>query len=280
MTRSEFAQAIRAYESALDIDPMNQIAKDNIVLAHNNWGIAYFHQRKYEEARAEWEKALQMNAYDKNAKQNLAVLKSAMARMGVSQPAERPAEKVAPEKKEAPPKDEGAGGVVLLNSGSKHTSDAPPENAALKTPVSVPPEPTPSNVQIMNSPYSIPMQSSQQKQSNDESNPYITPTNLPVRNRARTAPSQKAPSTPPAWTPPATNFEQPAQTTSPESSQAADSSTNLEEKISAVETKLYGRKQKGTLIKRIEKLEMDVSGQTKTGTLQDRVEAVRQNCGK
>ena len=106
------------------------------------------------------------------------------------------------------------------------------------------------------------------------------PTNLPERTRPRPAPLQKAPSNPPAWTPPATGTEHTTQTPAPPAGQEVDNSKNLEEKVTEVETKLYGHKQKGSLIKRIEKLELDVSGQTKTGTLQERVESVRQNCGK
>ena len=87
---TENAAAIDEYNAALDIDPGSQTAKENIVLAHNNWGIFLFHHNKYDEAKAEWDKALQMNPLDRNAKQNLAVLKQTLSRLAPPKP---PAEK-------------------------------------------------------------------------------------------------------------------------------------------------------------------------------------------
>ncbi|MBZ0184734.1 MAG: tetratricopeptide repeat protein, partial [Candidatus Obscuribacterales bacterium] len=65
---------LSAYENALKIDPQNQIAKDNIALTHNNWGIQYFSQKLFAEARKEWELALKMNPHDGNVKRNLQIL--------------------------------------------------------------------------------------------------------------------------------------------------------------------------------------------------------------
>lgn len=81
MGRGQWDQAIDEYEQALDADPGSMVAKENLVLVHNNWGISLFQRHKYEEAKAQWEEALKMNPYDRNAKQNLTVLKQTLARI-------------------------------------------------------------------------------------------------------------------------------------------------------------------------------------------------------
>jgi hypothetical protein len=84
MGRGLWDQAIEEYEQALDTDPGSMVAKENLVLVHNNWGISLFQKHKYEEAKAQWEEALQMNPYDRNAKQNLSVLKATLARINTA----------------------------------------------------------------------------------------------------------------------------------------------------------------------------------------------------
>ncbi len=61
MGRAQFEQAIEEYEQALDADAGSMVAKENLVLVHNNWGIYLFQRHKYEEAKAQWEEALKMN---------------------------------------------------------------------------------------------------------------------------------------------------------------------------------------------------------------------------
>lgn len=94
MGRGLWDQAIEEYEQALDTDPGSMVAKENLVLVHNNWGISLFQKHKYEEAKAQWEEALQMNPYDRNAKQNLSVLKATLARINTAPkpPVKPPAE--------------------------------------------------------------------------------------------------------------------------------------------------------------------------------------------
>jgi Tetratricopeptide repeat len=110
MGRSAWDQAIDEYEAALDVDPGSIVAKDNLVLVHNNWGISLFRQHKFEEAKAEWEEALKMNPYDRNAKQNLAVLKTTLARINAApKPPVKPAAEIkegAPGKSPAAPEEE------------------------------------------------------------------------------------------------------------------------------------------------------------------------------
>jgi tetratricopeptide (TPR) repeat protein len=86
LTHQQFQGAISEYEQALATDPSNSVAKANIVLVHNNWGIQYFHQKKYEEARDEWNESLKLSPNDRNAKNNLLVLKTTLAKMPPSAP--------------------------------------------------------------------------------------------------------------------------------------------------------------------------------------------------
>src|SRR5438132_11872501 len=53
MGQSHFQEAIDQYKKALEIDPTNSVAKDNIVTCHINWGNFYVRQRKYPEALKE-----------------------------------------------------------------------------------------------------------------------------------------------------------------------------------------------------------------------------------
>lgn len=114
MGRGQWDQAIDEYEQALDTDPGSMVAKENLVLVHNNWGISLFQRHKYEEAKAQWEEALKMNPYDRNAKQNLTVLKQTLARI---QAAPKPPVKLPAEPKEA------AGGAA----GEQETSSSGPK---------------------------------------------------------------------------------------------------------------------------------------------------------
>ncbi|MBX9668187.1 MAG: tetratricopeptide repeat protein [Candidatus Obscuribacterales bacterium] len=76
--RRLFQDAIGEYENVLRIDPVNQIAKDNIALTHNNWGINFFSARKYPEAKQQWEQALKLNPSDGHARRNLKILEQRM----------------------------------------------------------------------------------------------------------------------------------------------------------------------------------------------------------
>ncbi len=76
--RRLFQDAIGEYENVLRIDPVNQIAKDNIALTHNNWGIYFFSARKYPEAKQQWEQALKLNPSDGHARRNLKILDQRM----------------------------------------------------------------------------------------------------------------------------------------------------------------------------------------------------------
>jgi tetratricopeptide (TPR) repeat protein len=140
MGRGAWDQAIAEYEAALDVDAGSMVAKDNLVLVHNNWGISLFRQHKFEEAKGQWEEALKMNPYDRNAKQNLIVLKSTMARINA---APKPPVKPAAEPKEA---------SETKASGSPENSKEEPTSSGVKMLNNQPkPEAIPSGPKMLNS---------------------------------------------------------------------------------------------------------------------------------
>jgi len=129
MNRQQFQPAIDEYQQVLDLEPNNPYAKANLILAHNNWGIFYFHKGELELAKAEWDKALTIDPNDHNAKNNLLVLKRRLAQLGKSlddlskEKAAKTAAKAEEKKKEEPP---APSGVVLLTPQKKE--DAQPSN--------------------------------------------------------------------------------------------------------------------------------------------------------
>jgi hypothetical protein len=126
LTHQQFQAALTEYQEALDSEPTNAVAKANIVLVHNNWGILYFHQRKYEEARNQWNESLKLSPNDRNAKNNLLVLKATLAKM--PPPQAKPANPaasggtgdVAADSSEA----DAASGAVKLNASDANNSGA------------------------------------------------------------------------------------------------------------------------------------------------------------
>lgn len=251
MARQQFQQAINEYEECLNIDPMSQIAKDNIVLAHNNWGIAYFRQRKYDDAKREWEQALKMNPYDRNAKNNLSVLKATMAKLGI-QPGDSSGQ------------DTQSGQASAAQGGQN-----PPAGASIAKP-NEPKEPPPAAVILTPIPKAQPA---------PEDNTAVIMTPL----GSTSAPAQTSP--PPVQQPvtpaPVATYSSPDTAASSSPAPAASSGgSTIEDRLSAIEQKLYGHKQdKMPVLKRLEKIESDTSGQPRKGTIEERIEALRQTYG-
>jgi hypothetical protein len=134
MNRQQFQPAIDVYQQVLDLEPNNPYARANIVLAHNNWGISYFHKGDLDLAKAEWDKALAIDSNDHNAKNNLLVLKRRLAQLGksmddLSKESTAKANAKAEEKKKEEP---GAApsGVVLLTPQKKQEEQPPAAEAA------------------------------------------------------------------------------------------------------------------------------------------------------
>jgi hypothetical protein len=89
LSRRQFQEAIKEYEAVLQIQPNYAIAKSNIALTHNNWGIYLYSQRKYAEAKEHWETSLKLNPADGNVRRNLKIVADAQMR---NPPAEKPAQ--------------------------------------------------------------------------------------------------------------------------------------------------------------------------------------------
>ena len=80
LARRQFQDAIAEYEAVLQLQPDYPIAKSNIALTHNNWGIFLYSQRKYAEAKEHWETSLKLNPRDGNVIRNLKIAETALAR--------------------------------------------------------------------------------------------------------------------------------------------------------------------------------------------------------
>lgn len=74
LSRRLFQEAITEYEEVLKIEPDNQIAKNNIALTHNNWGIYFYGAGKLTEAKQHWDTSLKLNPNDGNVRRNLKIL--------------------------------------------------------------------------------------------------------------------------------------------------------------------------------------------------------------
>lgn len=97
--RRLFDQAIAEYEAAEQIDPSSNVAQQNMTLAHNNWGIYLYSQRKYPEAKTHWDEALKLSPNDANVKRNLKILDIQLKQMEREKPP-APADPAAPPKAE------------------------------------------------------------------------------------------------------------------------------------------------------------------------------------
>jgi hypothetical protein len=126
LTHQQFQAALTEYEEALESEPTNAVAKANIVLVHNNWGILYFHQRKYDEARNQWNESLQLSPNDRNAKNNLLVLKTTLAKMPPPQtkPANPGAKAGTSEGAAESPETDTASGAVKMNTSDANNQGA------------------------------------------------------------------------------------------------------------------------------------------------------------
>jgi hypothetical protein len=131
LTHQQFQAALTEYEQALESEPTNPVAKANIVLVHNNWGILYFRQRKYDEARNEWNESLKLSPNDRNAKNNLLVLKTTLAKLAPAQtkPASPAASAGAGESgADSTEADSGSGAVKMNTTKAAGTQSAQEDN--------------------------------------------------------------------------------------------------------------------------------------------------------
>lgn len=263
MSKGQYQAAIDEYSQCFMIDPGNQVAKDNTVLCHNNWGISLFRQHKYDEAQSQWDEALKLNPYDRNAKNNLRVLKVTLDRQGAQTAGEKNEEggkAKAPKKAAAKPaatetteaaaaSDQAPSGAVILSPGVKQSAPGETAGAQAEAPSSA--------------------------SSSDE----FSGTSIKILpSTSAAAASPAPPSPPPTPTPKPTPTPTP---TPPIVSPITNiGASTIEDQLAGVEMKVYGRKQENLpVFQRLEKLELDTSGSVKQGTVQDRIQVLRHSYG-
>lgn len=133
LARRLFQDAISEYETVLQIDPSHAIAKGNLALAHNEWGIWFYRYKKYKEAKEQWEIAAKLNPNDQNVKRNLKLLDN------VRMPAPPGAAPDAPPKPTGPqdwnPFDESLDKIPVKKPPS-NAANTPPSNTTVSVPSS------------------------------------------------------------------------------------------------------------------------------------------------
>ncbi len=251
MGQNKFQEAVDQYKQALEIDPTNNVAKDNIITCHINWGNYFVRQRKFNEALKEYQMCLQLNPYNSKALNNINVVKATIAR-------ETAAARARGENPEAEQEDDGS--PQKAKSGAAAAKKEQPSAVLILTP------------------------GIKQSSSSSNSEPPATgrTDSSAAGSEARslgageTPPPVQPTSTPPPPSEPPSGPAAPANKVGP----AAAGLGTLEDSLAAVEIKIYGRKQVDLpVFKRLEKLEMDSLGQARTGTIKERIDFLRKNYG-
>lgn len=271
LNRQLFKEAIEEYESVLTIDPGDRAAKSNIVLAHNNWGIAFFRQKKFAEARDQWNIALKLDYGDHNAKNNLLVLKRTLAKLGITEtlPAEdqlsKSSEKTAGSPKTSSVEITGTPAPPLLGAQKPEEDTTPPAAVIILTPGIKQSEATAHLEEF------APKQEANQANIARESNNCLAPP--AVTNSRATERSEPHSASTGSFVTPKTSASTPP----------SDSSTaggSIEERLSAIELKVFGTTEKNlSIIDRIEKLEREADSHTSTGSITQRLQALAKTYG-
>ncbi|HEY9717251.1 MAG TPA: tetratricopeptide repeat protein, partial [Trichormus sp.] len=132
LAHNQFDKALDEYDKCLMIDPGNSAAKENIILAHNNCGMMFYYQKRYADAKAEWDEALKLNPYDRNIKRNLGILKTTLERLDQQNAAKKPAAKETPDNAAANNDGATASGAVIMNGAPKAApQEQPPTSGAV-----------------------------------------------------------------------------------------------------------------------------------------------------
>jgi tetratricopeptide (TPR) repeat protein len=295
LTHRDYEGAIAEYEEALMKDPSNTTAKDNIVLTHNNWGIDFYKHNKYEDAREHWNTALKLNPNDRNAKNNLSVLRAQLKKLGLS-PDGAPKSETAKSGSDEEPK---SGGAILPKGAQTARED--------NTPVP--------NAVIIGRPSSLGGQSSSAAAS-ENSNASLTTGGgngsggvgsvgvagsssasgvgsgasaaviMPKSTSSASGfdtPRPSAPTFPASATAPSaavTTTTPPAQFSSSSTTASSLGTSNIEDKLAALENKVYGRTSKDIpILQRLERLERDTSSRPSLGSINDRVQTLIKTYG-
>lgn len=307
LNRYEFQQALDAYTECLLCDPNNRTARENIVLTHNNWGIWWFQKRKYKEAREEWEQTLKLNPADRNARQNLQVLKVTLSRAGVTEEGEKkpPPQKETPS--DFPPSQviiltpglkqssQGSSGAAIITGGSG-ASAASSGSAAESGASASGSAGTSSGATLMGGASSGSGESADTGSGaavmikSSKTSPATTSGGEPSASGISTYTNGNGASAYSTGTStessPGKFTTAPAVAPAPPASNASTATAggsqgeNIEDMIGQIEQKIYGRKQDSLpIMKRLEKLETDTHGKTKSGTIKERIDTLRKSYG-
>lgn len=290
LNHRQFQEAIKEYEKAMEVEPGNQIARDNIALTHDKWGYFLFHRNNFKEARLQWEEALKVNPSHANARRNLQILEMHLKRLGLDEDGKKN-EDVAPKESEEDSKasgdepdkksDDKSGGkmqatmdtpqappAVILSTGGRSVSISG-EGNVIDDSSSV----GPGNDTI-----------------NDARKAAPEPVKPPVRApyKPLVKPSLKPPLAPPAR-PPVTRSEneeneeneQNVETEKTEESEKADNGDDsVEDTLSQLEEQVFGKKRENLpILKRLEQLEIDTMGKKKSGNVKTRLKNLTRTYG-
>lgn len=254
MQHRQFSQALEEYEIAKALDPKNTIVLHNISECHNNWGIACFRQKNYDEAIVHFTKTLALDPRHGQARYNLEICRRSMP------------------KDESPSLDKAEGDFgKIVKKNEKHNK---PEEPAGKIVTSIS--------------ASAPAAGSSAEQGKGKT--------LFGSFSGGAATYSKSPASTVSSPPAAAASEKPLEVEALSSDQVimlkpqaaatvssvseAKSEFSLEDGLSALELKVYGKKQSDlTVIKRLEKLEMETTGQAGSGTISERIQQLRKNIG-
>lgn len=244
--RKAFQDALNLYKQALELDPKNSVASNNIVETHNTWGIFYYQHKKYPEAMKEWQEAVKLNPNHYNAKHNIVLLKQILDRQNITIDENgelRDTTSLSNEKNEASNKN-----VIGEKNANTEKVEKIEKKAGELTPQLAPVNEETSAVRIL-----TPLSKSNSNQAAEIQN---YPTNEPavLSNQPSAQENKILPS--------------------------SQSDTSLEEQLASVEMKVYGKRLSDTtFLQRIEKLEMATSGQIRTGTIKERINYLLKSYG-
>lgn len=305
LTRLEFQLALDAYTECLLYDPNNRIAKDNIVLTHNNWGIYWFQKNKFKEARSEWEQALKLNPNDRNVRNNMNILNFRIKQLGLNEDGE---------KKAPPPPPKATGDfppsqVIILTPGIKNSSSsgasAIPSSGAGSSATGQSADAGPDGASNSGSGAVVILNSSKQPSattsggdtasgggsstsgtgSSGSSSTTISTYGSEGAGKFTTAPMTTPPAVGPSGTTPSVtnssnNTSASSSSTAPAATAGGSQEENIGDTLGLIEQKIYGRKQDSLpIMKRLEKLEIDTHGKTKSGTIKERIDTLRKSYG-
>ena len=276
LQRRDYDGAIAEYEAALLVDPSNTTARDNIVLTHNNWGIELFRQKKYDDAREQWNTALKLNPYDRNAKNNLNVLKTTLARLG---PAAIPAS-ADPKDQESANEGDTKSGPSIMPKGSRTAKEdnTPVPNAVVLgrqssgSSTSAAVESSSNNTATTNGASGgVVILNSGNRSSGGSSSSSSSGAQIVA------SPSVSSQTAPAVSSPPVSSA---TVTTSTSTSASTLGGANIDDKLSALESKVYGRASRDVpLLQRLERLERDTSSRPSLGSISDRVQTLLKTYG-